>query len=74
MKPNYKAAAKQYRDKLKEAEEKIRILRFFKRKASAIMAEQDREIAKLKAQYSDALACIAELQEDVLMKEEKADA
>jgi ABC-type lipoprotein export system ATPase subunit len=74
MKPNYKKLAKEYREKWQAAEEKIGFLR----QAIAILkratAKQDLEIDKLEKKYSDAMNTIIDLQESILMKEEKGDA
>lgn len=69
MKPNFKALAEGYRQKWRDAENNVRSLLFVIRKKKEAIADQEREIDSLKAKYREALECIVELQEAILMKE-----
>ncbi len=69
MRPNFKQLAEGYRQKLRAAEDRINTLFFVNRKQKESIAEQEREITKLKVKYAEALNCLVELQEAIVMKE-----
>ena len=69
MKPNFKALAEGYRQKWRAASERNKRLVITDRIIKITLAEMEREIASLKAKYKEALDCIVELQEAIIMKE-----